>query len=268
MLAFVAAVAVCSGAQAISNGTPDGNGHPATGALYVDFDGNGTITGDELLCSGAFLGRTSDGTHEAFLTAGHCVAFAVANGIDTMYVSFDTRAFDPSGPVGVIASTSFFVDPNFGHDLGNAFDLGIVLLPAGSVVGIQPVILPTAEYLDTLQQAGAIKQLAVESVGYGTVPVFNEPHGPQVTFDGVRRAVSTDIKGLTKSWVKYNENYVATGGGGTCFGDSGSPQYIAGTHNVISITSIGDPHCRSTESNTRLDTAYARAFYGQFIVLP
>ena len=266
--AALVALVTCGATWAISNGVPDGNGHPAVGALYIDFDDSGTITGDELLCSGSYVGRTKDGTHDAFMTAGHCVAFAVANGIEQMYVSFDTKAFDPDGPVGVIASTAFFLDPNFGHDTGNPFDFGIVLLPAGSVVGIQPVVLPTSGYLDALRQAGALKDLDIESVGYGVVPLFNQPHGPQVTFDGLRRTVHTNIKGLTKSWVKYSENFVATGGGGTCFGDSGSPQYIAGTLTVISITSLGDPLCRSTESNTRLDTVYARQFFGQFINLP
>jgi len=265
---FVIGLFTCSGVWAISNGVPDGNAHPAVGALYIDFDGNGTITGDELLCSGSYVGRTKDGANDAFMTAGHCVAFAVSNNIDRMYVSFDTRAFDPNGPVGVIASVAFHADPSFGHDNGNAFDFGIVLLPAGSVIGIQPVQLPPQEYLETLLHAAAIKNLDVESVGYGTVPVFNQPHGTQFTFDGVRRAVRTNIKGLTKSWVLYNENYVATGGGGTCFGDSGSPQYITGTHDVISITSQGDPLCRATEQNTRLDTTFARAFYGRFINLP
>jgi hypothetical protein len=120
-------------------------------------------------------------------------------------------------------------------------------------------------FLDAYRHGAEIKNLDVESVGYEAVPIFNEPRRPQVTFDGVRRVVRTNIKGLTKSWVLYNENYVATGGGGTCFGDSGSPQYIAGTHEVISITSLGDPLCRATESNTRLD---ARQFCGQFIDLP
>lgn len=268
VLSFVAAVLACSEAWSISNGVPDGNAHPAVGALYIDFDANGTITGDELLCSGSYVGPTKDGAYDAYMTAGHCVAFAVASSITRMYVSFDPLAFDPKGPVGVIESVAFFLDPNFGHDTGNLFDFGIVLLPAGSVVGIQPVQLPTLGFLDALKPGADIKDLDVESVGYGTVPVFNEPHGPRVTFDGVRRMVSTNIKGLTRSWVKYNENYVATGGGGTCFGDSGSPQYIAGTHNVISITSLGDPLCRATESNSRLDTSYARQFYGRFINLP
>ena len=136
LLFLVVGLFAYSVAWAISNGVPDGNGHPAVGALYIDFDGDGTITGDELLCSGSYVGRTKDGANDAFMTAGHCVAYAVANDITQMYVSFDTKAFDPYGPVGVIASVAFYFDPSFGHDIGNWFDFGIVLLPAGSVVGI------------------------------------------------------------------------------------------------------------------------------------
>src|SRR5207253_9518635 len=119
------------------------------------------------------------------------------SGITHMYVSFDTLAFDPDGPTGIIPSVAFFVDPNFGHDLGNSYDFGIVLLAAGSVVGIQPVQLPNAGFLDTYRHGAELKDLEVESVGYGDVPIFNEPHGPQVTFDGIRRVVRTNIKGLT-----------------------------------------------------------------------
>ena len=66
----------------------------------------------------------------------------------------------------------------------------------------------------------------------------------------------------------YNENSNATGGGGTCFGDSGSPQFIAGTRQILSVTFFGDPLCRATESNTRIDTPAARAFLGQYLNLP
>jgi len=108
VLAITIALFAHAEAWAISNGVPDGNGHPAVGALYVDFDSNGTITGDELVCSGAYVGRTKDNGYDAFLTAGHCVEFAEEDGITQMYVSFDTLAFDPDGPTGIIPSMAFF----------------------------------------------------------------------------------------------------------------------------------------------------------------
>jgi hypothetical protein len=108
----------------------------------------------------------------------------------------------------------------------------------------------------------------VESVGYGVTATFNQPGGVQFGFDGLRRRVDTQLKGLTKAYALYNENSNATGGGGTCFGDSGSPQFIRGTRNILSVTFLGDPLCRATESNTRIDTPAARAFLGTYLNLP
>ena len=48
--------------------------------------------------------------------------------------------------------------PGFGHDAGDLHDLGILLLPAGSVpAGTPAVRLPTAGYLDQLKAAGTLK---------------------------------------------------------------------------------------------------------------
>lgn len=266
MVAGVLLVAAPVGA--ITNGVPDGNAHPMVGALFADFDGNGTISGDELVCSGSYAGRSKDGGADVFLTAAHCIAFGPDIGITQWYVSFDNAVLDANGPAGLIASVDFAWDPAFFFRRSDGRDFGVVLLPAGSVSGIQPVILPSAGALDALRQSGAIKDLAMESVGYGITATFNQPGGVQFDFDGVRRMVSTKIKGLTQAYVLYNENSNATGGGGTCFGDSGSPQFIAGTRQIVSVTFLGDPLCRATESNTRIDTPAARAFLGQYVNLP
>jgi len=253
---------------AITNGVPDGNAHPMVGALFADFDENGTISGDELVCSGSYAGRSKDGAADVFLTAAHCIEFGPSIGITQWYVSFDNEVLDANGPAGLIASIDFAWDPAFFFRRSDGRDFGVVLLPAGSVTGIQPVILPAAGALDALVQGGAIKELAMEAVGYGITATFNQPGGVQFAFDGVRRRVDTKIKGLTKAYVLYNENSNATGGGGTCFGDSGSPQFIKGTRQIVSVTFLGDPLCRATESNTRIDTPAARAFLGQYLNLP
>lgn len=266
MVAGVLLVAAPVGA--ITNGVPDGNAHPMVGALFADFDGNGTISGDELVCSGSYAGRSKDGGADVFLTAAHCIAFGPDIGITQWYVSFDNAVLDANGPAGLIASVDFAWDPVFFFRRSDGRDFGVVLLPAGSVSGIQPVILPSAGALDALRQSAAIKDLAMESVGYGVTATFNQPGGVQFASDGVRHMVSTKIKGLTQAYVLYNESSNATGGGGTCFGDSGSPQFIAGTRQIVSVTFLGDPLCRATESNTRIDTPAARAFLGQYLNLP
>ena len=257
-----------TGVFAISNGEPDGNTHPMVGALFADFDGDGEISGLELICSGSYAGPSVDGQYDVFLTAGHCVVPIVVLGFSEAYVSFDNEVLDADGPADLIASDTFYFDPAFGHDSGDLHDLGVVLLPAGSVVGIDPVELPPAGYLNGLKKGGAIKQVVVENAGYGVVPTWKQPGGTQFAFDGVRRTANSPVKGLTKSNVLYNMNHDATDLGGVCFGDSGSPQFISGTKMIISTTSGGDGNCRAHNYNYRLDTESARNFLGQFLDLP
>lgn len=94
-------------AAAISNGGPDGNGHPNVGALLADFSGDGTVTGDEAFCSGSLISPT------VFLTAGHCLTFLAPEGIETIYVSFDQALLDTDGPGTLLPSTTWAFDPGF-----------------------------------------------------------------------------------------------------------------------------------------------------------
>jgi hypothetical protein len=94
-------------AFAISNGVPDGNGHPNVGALLADFNENGAVTGDEAFCSGSLISPT------VFLTAGHCLVFLEPAGIETIYVSFDPALLDANGPGTLIASSTWAFDPAF-----------------------------------------------------------------------------------------------------------------------------------------------------------
>lgn len=117
-------------------GELDGNGHPMVGAIYADFDASGTITWDELVCSGSYAGRSKDDLHEVFLTAAHCLAWAPQDGFDTLFVSFDEDPQEGDGiPEGLIGSGSFAWDERWGHDASVGFDVGVVLLPPGSVGG-------------------------------------------------------------------------------------------------------------------------------------
>jgi hypothetical protein len=64
----------------------------------------------------------------------------------------------------------------------------------------------------------------------------------------------------------------STGFGGTCYGDSGGPNFLGArtteTNIIAGITITGDVFCRSTNVTQRLDTEVARAFLGQFVTLP
>ena len=200
LLAAVLAVALPSAALAVWGGQQDTT-HPGVGAIYFDFSGNGAITADELICSGSYAGRSKSGANDVFLTAGHCLPPADA-GIpaNQVFVSFDGDG--RNGVSGLIALSSYHQMPGFGHDSGDLHDLGILLLPAGSVpAGTPAVRLPTAGYLDQLKAAGTLKFRVADLVGYGVIPLWDLTGRLQFSFDGVRRSGTSTIIGLDNADV-------------------------------------------------------------------
>ena len=243
--------------------------------MYFDFDNDGSVLVYDLICSGSYAGPSKDGQHDVFLTAGHCLPPAEL-GIPPflLKVSFDDNGTDPV-PDSPITVAEFHQMPGFGHDRGDLHDLGVLLLPAGSVLAAFPaaaanaVQLPTENYLNELKADRELKRRTADIVGYGVTPVWG-PGGPTTfDFDGVRRSGTSVINGLTKAGLLYNQNPNGIGtGAGLCFGDSGSPQFDEGTVNVLSITSGGNGQCSSVNNNYRVDTPQAREFLGEFLNLP
>jgi len=242
----------------IINGEPTGdNSFPNVGALLFDFDQNGVITGDDALCSGSLIAPT------VFLTAAHCVSFFPANA--QLYVSFEANLF--TAPLEVIPATAFHFDPHFGHDLGDLHDVAVVLLPAGTTTNIQPLHLPRAGLLDDLTAHNGLKNQIFLNVGYGVDATLRGV--PSFTFDGVRKVSKSPFQALEQFWLWLNMNSNATGLGGDCFGDSGSPKFFNGnTELIVATVTTGDAVCRATSKDYRLDTSTARAFLGQFVSLP
>jgi hypothetical protein len=76
---------------------------------------------------------------------------------------------------------------------------------------------------------------------------------------------------LTNTVLFLLLNTNATGEGGTCAFDSGSPHFLntGGTAVLVAVTSLeADQACAANGFNYRLDTASARAFLGRFVTLP
>ena len=268
LLLTVLAIALPTAAQAVWGGQED-LAHPSVGAMYFDFMGNGVAVPDGLVCSGSYAGRSKSGANDVFLTAGHCIPPAeLGIPASALLVSFDPDG--RNGVTGAIEVSSYHQMPGFGHDAGDFHDLGILLLPAGSVpAGTPAVQLPRAGYLDQLKAAGTLKFRTVDLVGYGVVPDWDSPGPTQFAFDGVRRSGTSIIVGLDNADVHYNQNRNGIGtGSGLCFGDSGSPQFDRGTLLVLSVTSGGNGQCNANNENYRVDTPQARAFLGQFLRLP
>jgi V8-like Glu-specific endopeptidase len=240
---IVAALATAAPAAAIINGTPDGNRHPNVGGLVSPTQFS---DGTWLYCSGTLISPT------VFLTAAHC-------GEDGERVSV---TLDPAYEAGDRTySGTFEADPLYGHDQSDPHDIAVVVLDR-AVKGIAPARLPTAGSLSNLSGSQRFT-----SVGYGAYEVTNGPGGHQYLYDDVRMQATGTLNSINKSWLRISGN-PSTGDGGTCYGDSGGPNFL-GTTNVIAATTItGDAVCRATNVTYRLDTESARAFLGQYVALP
>ena len=253
----VALVAVVS-ASAITNGQPDGNGHPNVGVMVVNFG-----SGPTRLCSGELIAPTQ------FLTAGHCTAFLVGDPSPLVGVTFDST-YHPNTSV-VVPATRVTVDPLFGKDRGDLHDLGVITL--AYPVATTPVVLPTAGLLDQLAAQGGLRGQEFTNVGYGaTGYAFGGGQPTLVDFQpAIRRISSSPFMALEQNVLRLQGNTNATGEGGTCTGDSGSAAYlnVNSTEVAVGIVTLGsDQRCVANDAKYRLDTPSARAFLGEFVSLP
>jgi secreted trypsin-like serine protease len=228
---------------AITNGQPDGAGHPNVGGLVAP---SAYSDGTWLYCSGTLISPT------VFLTAAHC-----DEGTPRVVVTFDTAYQDGDQTY----TGTWYADPLYTHAQNDPHDLAVVVFDK-RIKGISPAQLPAAGSLANLPGS---QQFA--SVGYGAYEVTNEPGGHRYLYNDMRMAATGTLNSINPAWLRISMN-PATGNGGTCYGDSGGPNFL-GTTNIVAATTItGDAICRSTNVTYRLDTPPARAFLGQFVTLP
>ena len=232
---------------AITNGGPDGNGHPEVGALLAP---HAYSDGTWEACSGTLISPT------VFLTAAHCDL-----GVSRVAVTFDS-AYDST--TGKTYWGTWHADPEFNQAQSNPHDVAVVVLDK-AVKGITPARLPTLGQLDSLKVGDGIT-----AVGYGAQSVTID-HGPTFHYADDRYVATGGLYTITKSWLKISMN-PAHDDGGTCYGDSGGPNFLGAgsteTDIVAGTTITGDFMCWATNVDYRLDTASARSFLGQFVTLP
>lgn len=271
-----AGLALAGVAGAISNGVPDGNGHPNVGMLTVGFEEDGEVVrfAD---CSGSYGGpRVGQPASKVFVTAAHCVAGALEAGIaaNQFWVSFDSEVtFDAE--TGVVTSTNDWhqatavaFDPAAGRQRSDGHDYAVVLLDSVPT-GLAPIQFPRAGLLSELAAKGGLQPgTIVDNVGYGVIPFFKRGR-PTFEAPPGRMFSTSRYKALTQAYLKLNMNSDSLeGNGGICFGDSGSPKFLHGTNTALALSFGGDAICRSESFNSRLDIAAARSFYGRYLALP
>ena len=250
-----------SPSHAITYGFVDSNGtYSNVGAFLVKSPTTGQIFP---ICSGTLI------TSNVFLTAGHCTAFFTQNLAPdgwTAYVSFDGSipfANLTSNTTNLLQVSAVVTNPNFSRRQSDPGDIGALILDS-NVNGLAPATLPACGLLDELAARNGLKFAVFTPVGYG---VQNRVVGGGVPFfqdlNPIPRMYAfSSFNALNRGYLRLSQN-PSTGNGGTCFGDSGGPDFLTvnGQQILAAITITGDLVCRSTNVDYRLDTSSAQAFF-------
>jgi secreted trypsin-like serine protease len=238
------AALIAGPAEAITNGTADGNAHPNVGGLVAD---EAYSDGTWIYCSGTLISPT------VFLTAAHG-----AEG-DRVRVTFSTEYHDGD----TVYAGTFHGDPLYAKNQNDPHDIAVVVLDQ-AVASATPAPLPTADSLANLP-----KTQRITSVGYGAYDVVKAQAagGHDFLYDDVRNQAVGTLNATTPSWLRVSMN-PSTGNGGTCYGDSGGPNFLGTTTTLAAITITGDFTCRATNVTYRLDTSSARDFLAGYVTLP
>ena len=244
LLAICAAtLAVVVPIRAITNGELDGNRHPAVVLLLMEVNGQPAFR-----CSGTLLSPT------VLLTAGHCAGepgeFSGMRVFTESDVDNGNNNYPFAGPNSVEA-VAWAAHPLFTEAQFFLHDVGVVVLqnPGVKLKKGTYGALPAEDELDSLQPRAST---VFTSVGYGLqrinpafvtaerIRMFAQPHLIQID------------TGFTGDFSLLLSNNHATGG--TCFGDSGGPNFL-GTSNVVAgVTSFGlNGTCGGTGGVFRLD---------------
>jgi hypothetical protein len=109
---------------------------------------------------------------------------------------------------------------------------------------------------------------AIDSVGYGLQ--FDQGGGPRYPADGAftRYYAPTQLKASnhvhSDEYIKLTAN-PAQGKGGTCFGDSGGPNFLGGSETILAVNSyVTNGNCAGVTYSNRIDT-YALDFITGFL---
>ena len=249
------------GTKAITYGFIDStNTYNNVGAFIVKSPTTGQIFP---ICSGTMI------TPNVFLTASHCTIYytqELAPRGFTVYVSLDQSI--PFGDMTSNATNLFPVsnavtNPNYSQRQSDSGDIGVLIL-SNNVVGVTPAMLPSCNLLDQLGAQNGLKDAVFTPVGYGLqnrvvgggVPFFQDANPIP------RMYAFSSFNALNGGYIRLSQN-PSKGDGGTCFGDSGGPNFLPlGRQQILAaVTITGDSVCRATNVDYRTDTASAQAFF-------
>lgn len=285
LLLVAAATALLLGsfapAQAITDGSLDNGAHPMVGLMSAQ-DENGTPL---WRCTGTMISPT------VFLTAGHCTNFdedgvdvpnaeiwfgdhydtnpdyiAAVEAEDETPCTTDAGTRLPGYPCTGDVSGTPRTSPDYTNAAFYLNDLGVVVLdepytPTSGTFGS----LPAAGQFDSWRSKD---KRTFTSVGYGLQRALGNGAAAKEQADKTRMVANPELISINSHYVGDYAMALTNNAktGGTCFGDSGGPNFIGSSLTLAGVTSYGkNPTCGGQGGVYRLDRAKDLAWLATFL---
>lgn len=238
----------------VTNGVLDGNAHPAVVLIVMDIAGEPAFR-----CSGTLIAPT------LVVTAGHCTGepgeFSGMRVFTESDVQNGNNNFPFAGP-NTIEAASWQSHPLFTEAAFFLHDVGVITLSSAvNLAAGDYGQLPGANQLDALKPR---KSTGFTAVGYGLQrvnPAFFVAELIRMSAQPYLVQINT---GFTGSFSLLLSNNASTGG--TCFGDSGGPNYLGSSNVIAGVTSFGlNNACGGTGGVFRLDRQDVLDFVTPFL---
>jgi len=259
-LAMMLSIALPAGA--VTDGELDGEDHPGVVLILMEEDGEPAYR-----CSGTLI------TPTYVLTAGHCAGvpgeFSGMRVFTESAVDDGDNNYPYTGPNSVeavrwAAHPDYPTYPFYFNDVGMIELDSAINLPSQADYGV----LPTVDQLDALKSGRGHAQVFT-AVGYGLQRAFPTPASFMEQADRVRyvaypELIQINTPGFTGDFSMLLSNNPVTGG--TCFGDSGGPNFLGDSQVVAGVTSFGlNPTCGGTGGVFRVDRQNVLDFIDGFM---
>jgi len=241
---------------AVTDGEPDGEGHPHVVLLLMEVDGAPAFRCSATLISPTFV-----------LTAGHCAGAPGEFSGMRVFTESDVQNGDNNypfaGPNSVeairwAAHPLYPTAPFFVHDVG-------MVELAEPIYLDEYGQLPAVDSLDQLKTKRGTQNQSFTSVGYGLQqinPVFVVSQ--RVRMVATPHLIQINVPGFTGDFSLLLSNNHSTGG--TCFGDSGGPNFLGDSNIVAGVTSFGiNGNCAGTGGVFRMDRQNVQDFVNDFM---
>jgi hypothetical protein len=232
-------------ASAVTDGELDGNGHPYVGIMVAKNSAGATLW----RCSGTLISST------LFLTAGHCTESPAASAEIWFDPDMQTNSAAKGYPNSGEVSGTTYTHPDYDANAFWRYDLGMVVLDEPVPMATYGRLPPLNE-LDKYKTRRGTNKAWFTAVGYGLQMSFPtkaqwKENNQKVRMVAYPRLVQINggIVGKDSLLLSNNANT-----GGTCYGDSGGPNFIKDGNVIGGVTSFGmNDTCGGTGGVYRVD---------------